>query len=517
MRRPWQRNRPINLLFGLTDDSVEFRNRWRGLAGLAVWLILSGLTMILALFGVQERLHIAVIIAMSLLKYIPLLMVVYNLSRMMAARYLDDVHELQDEELASSFLEEVTFGYGREKITINEGRISEEDERSPLILIGGPGCIQVNLDSVALLEKVDGEPEVIYPRSAEWKLGRFERIREIGKHDEVGRREYAIINLRDQFVSGLSIKSRTKDGIPLEAQDIKVIFSILRRQEVQGESPKGDAYLFDPDAVEALVYNQTMITPEPETISGISFPWNTTVIPLVYSELEKLITSRTLSEILATIGQREVDESLNTDQTIAKMRVEMTGHAYAGARKESHAPNFESRSKITAQFFDKPFREKAARLGVSIEWIDIGTWQLPSSLILEKHMEAWTLSRENAGKRASIDQSKRKYELEEIAKLVTSVIIAKFETRRVSDKDGQIPWNEAEIRRQAMRDEANKKDPYGVAIEILKAFRKELLAAKNLIESENKSEVEKRADLANIEKALYNIKFLTNQTVKEGT
>ncbi len=155
------------------------------------------------------------------------------LARIMAARYLDDVYELDDEDLASDFLEEVTFGYGHEKITINEGRISEKDEESPLILIGGPGSIQVNLDSVALLEKVNGEPKVIYPRNDPWKLGRFERIREIGKYDEAGKREYAIINLRDQFVSGLSVKSRTKDGIPIEAQGIKVMFSILRRQETR--------------------------------------------------------------------------------------------------------------------------------------------------------------------------------------------------------------------------------------------------------------------------------------------
>src|SRR5258706_15726036 len=118
---------------------------------MAVWLVLSGFTMILTLFGVQERLHVAILIIMSLLKYIPLLMVVYSLSRMMAARYLDDVYELNDENLASGFLEEVTFGYGRESITINEGKISEEDERSPVILIGGHRSGQGNLDSDALL------------------------------------------------------------------------------------------------------------------------------------------------------------------------------------------------------------------------------------------------------------------------------------------------------------------------------------------------------------------------------
>src|SRR5690349_21383704 len=213
MRRPWQRNRPINLLFGLNDESVEFRNRWRGFVAPIVWIILSGITMVLAIFGVQERMHVAIVIGMSLLKYMPLMAVVYALSRKAAARYLDDVYELNDEDLASAFLEEVTFGYGREKIVIDEGRISEDDERSPVILIGGPGLVQVNLDSVALLEKVDGHPNVIHPRGKDWKLARFERIREIGRHDEVGKREYAIINLRDQFVSGLSIKSRTKDGI----------------------------------------------------------------------------------------------------------------------------------------------------------------------------------------------------------------------------------------------------------------------------------------------------------------
>jgi hypothetical protein len=132
------------------------------------------------------------------------------------------------------FIEEVAFGYGHEYITINEGRISERDERSPIILIGGPGQIQVNLGSAALLEKLDGEPEVIYARGEPWVLGRFERIREIGKHDEVGKREYAVINLRDQFVSGISVKARTKDGIPIEALDIKIMFSIQRSQKRRG-------------------------------------------------------------------------------------------------------------------------------------------------------------------------------------------------------------------------------------------------------------------------------------------
>jgi hypothetical protein len=527
----------LSLLFSLTDKGVEFRNKWRGMAGMAVWLLLSGLTMVLTLFGVTSKLHIAIIIGMSLLKYIPLLMVVYSLSRVMAARYLDDVYELNDEELASRFLEEVTFGYGHDKIKINEGKISQKDEVSPVILIGGPGLIQVNLDSVALLEKVDGEPGVIYPRNKPWKLGRFERIREIGKFDEVGKREYAIINLRDQFVGGLTVKSRTKDGIPIEAQDVKVLFSLLRRQQTeQEEKLQGDAYLFDDKAVQALVYNQTIITPPPAAQSGIGFPWDTTVIPLVITELEKLITSHTLSEILASISQKEVDLLSDNDQTIAQMRVELTGQqtTLSGA-KQASAPNFKSRSKITAQFFEAPFKKKAADIGVSVEWIDIGTWQLPSNLILDKHKEAWNLSRENAKKLAAVERSKKAFETNEIIKLIENVVIRNYEkpvgrssfssSSSFSSRDKLIDKEEEQFwadnpdlkppSEQRPRSEPVNKDGLPIAKEILKAFRKELLAGKTLIQNDHRSALEKQDEIEKIEKAIFNIDHLTQHWIRK--
>jgi hypothetical protein len=520
MKKKMRRDEIISLLFSLTNESVEFRNSWRGLIGIIAWLILSSLIMVVMIFGsgAQGWKNIAVIIGMSLLKYIPLLMVVYKLARFMAARYLDDIYELNDEDLASDFLEEVIFGYGRHQITINEGRISEQDERSPLILIGGPGEIQVNLDSITVLETVTGEPKVIYPSNDPWKLGRFERIREIGRYDEVGKREYAVISLRDQFLEGLSIRSRTKDGIPMEAQGIKVIFSVLRRQSGQSDKVQGDAYLFDEHAVQSLVYNQSIITPEPSAPSGIPFPWDTTVIPLVIFELEELIKSHTLSEILASVSQKEIDNASTNEQTIAQMRLEMTGQQITvGTRKETH--KFESRSKITAQFFEKKFKEKAAKLGVSIEWIDIGTWQIPNTLILDKHKEAWNLSRENAKKNVAVERSRKKHETEEILKIVENVIIKNFDKTTTLNKmpDKQIekllatnPEEVVESRRQMLQQgSSQKKDPKLIAQEMLNSFRKELLAAMFLIKKDNRPLDEKQDELAIIEKALYNISQLT--------
>jgi len=527
MKKRMQRNEFADLIFGLADENVEIRKRWRIIAGLTIWLVLSGFTMILTLIGAEGQYSSPIIIGLSFLKYIPLLFVAYSLAKKMAAHYLEDVYELDEDEedLATNFLEEIAFGYGREKITINEGQITEADEISPLILIGGPGSIQVNLDSVALLEKVNGDPEVIYPRSNVWKLGRFERIREIGQSDETGEREYAIINLRDQFVGALSFKSRTKDGIPIEALDIKVIFSILRKKISETASAQNDAYLFDEDAVQALVYNQAIITPESYKQPGITFPWDTTIIPLVISELEELIKSHTLSEILVSISQKEVDNASINDETIAQMRVELTGQqTITEEKKASLAPKFQSRSNITAQFFEKKFKEKAASLGVSVEWIDIGTWQLPSYLIHDKIKAAWNLSHENAKRRGAVEKSKKTHEIAEIIKLINSVVIDNYEKGIAPHKGkdvekelqelGAILVMNPELKTQFAQRDTGKKDALTIAQEMLKTFRKELIAAKALIENDSRAPEAKHVELIKIEKTLYDITYLTNHWIK---
>jgi hypothetical protein len=521
MKQKTQRREFSSLIFGLTDKNVEFRNRWRIIAGLAIWLTLSGLAMLLTMNGALDKQGKTIIIVMSFIKFIPFLWVIYGLARIKAGRYLDDVYELQDEDLAADFLEEVAFGYGHEKITIKEGRISADDEKSHLILIGGPGSVQVNLDSVALVEKVNGEPKVIHPRNDAWKLGRFERIREIGKFDEVGKREYAIINLRDQLVNGLFIKSRTKDGIPIEAQGIKVMFSLLRKQGSENEKVQGSEYSFDDASVQSLVYSQTIITRPPPMPQGVTFPWDATVIPLVISELENIITTHTLSEILASISQKEVDNSSSNEETIAQMRVEMTGQqSTANGKTETRAPNFKSRSKITAQFFEKPFKDKASKLGVSVEWIDIGTWQHPSDLILEKHKDAWNLARENAKKRAEVERSGKIYEMKEVINLINDVVISNYEKgeteSRVMNKDVEtfIAMN-PDLSRQIIRQDGKKKDATSIALEILKSFRKELRAARDHIKNEESSSEEKQIEIAKIDKALFDISHLTDHWINK--
>jgi hypothetical protein len=207
-----------------------------------------------------------------------------------------------------------------------------------------------------------------------------------------------------------------------------------------------------------------------------------------------------------------LDTAFSNDQTVAQMRLDMTGQQVkAGARRE--APKFESRSKITAQFFEKEFKEKAAALGVSIEWIDIGTWQLPSNLILEKHKKAWELSRQNAIKRNAVERSRKKHEMDEILELVNTVVVKNFEKkadfRKLSNEELEklSPQALREYKHQLQQQQQGnqKRNPRVVAQEMLNAFRVELRAAKELIEHDNKPLEETTTDLANIEKALVNI------------
>ena len=518
-----QRDQMIPRLFGLSEDSVEYRNQIRSYAGFAAWAILSGLTLGVFIFLAESNLQRLAIAALSAFKYLPLFAIIYALARKKAAQYLADVFELEDENVADRFIEDVTFGQGHELITIHEGKISEDDERSPLILIGGPGYVQVNLDSVALLERVDGIPEIIEPRAKPWKLGRFERIREIGKFDEVGKREYAIINLRDQFVRGISVKSRTKDGIPIEAQDVKVMFSILRKPKET--APENNPYHYEENAVYSLVYDQVIITPPPAKVSGVSFPWDTTVLPLVTGELENIITSRNLSEILASISRRELDDLSLNEATNKQMRLEMTGEQTVLSQSGgARPPEFMTRSKITALFFSEDFKAKAAALGVAIHWIDIGTWQLPNEIILDELKAAWKLMGDNARRRGGIDRSAKQHEMREMMELVNNVIVSNYSrssgssgSRKFSEKDymeiAKLMEENPEIafsplmQQRYSQNVSSNRDAQSIAHDILKAFRKELIVARDLIDKENRSSIDKQAEVALIDKALRDIDY----------
>jgi hypothetical protein len=528
-------------IFDLTDEGAKIRIRRRGLIFLAIWLGLSGIASLLTIFNAEYPMHQFILVGMNLVKYIPLIMVAYSIARIRAARYLDDVYELKNEELASEFLEHAAFSrieyitvYDKDKgkivtkpnlsplIAVKKGEITEKDEGSQLILIGGPGYIRVDLDSVALLEKPDGEPEVVYPRKDAWRLSSFERLREIGDSDVAGERKYAIINLREQIVRGISVKSRTKDGIPVEAHNIAIRFNILRGRGANRAAAQNiEIFSFNENAIQTLIYKQTIIAPESMVTSNAGFPWDTTIVPLVVSEIERLITSHTANEILASIGQKEMDIFLKAEQNAEQMRVDITGkqQAYTGEKKGTLSSVSLSRAMMTEHFLKPPFTDKAAALGVCLNWIDLGNWE-PSGPIRDKIRNIWKIAAENIKKQGTVEKRKKQITDDETVRLIDTVAISFFNriTARSTSSGGEKQMSSKEVQELALKDpeflstyfmerypqvEVSKKSPSGIAVEMLKAFRRELLAGQMLIKEKDKAlEEEKRADLEKLKQIL---------------
>ena len=515
IRNPQQRAQTSSLLYGLSEESAKFRNTWKFRTALTLFVILGLISMAISYNQFYTPLQRIVMIGLSFGKYLFLLYVIYATAKTKAATYLADIYELEDISIAENFIEEVAFGEGNQKITINEGRVSEKDERSPIILIGGPGKVKVNLGSAALIEQVDGTPRIISASKNAWKLGRFERIREIGEDDKVGKREYATINLQDQFVNGIIVKSRTKDGIPIEAHDIKIIFSVLRKNP-----PSNDPYSFNQDAIQDLVYKQTLITPPLEETYGVSFPWDMTVIPLIRDEMEQLISSKALSEILSSISQKELSQISDNETSNTQMRFDITGQlTQASTSTRLKLRQFETRSKITDRFFDKPFKKKAAEMGIALIWIDVGTWQLPPTMILDNLKSAWDLARDNVKAKNEIESSTKKLELEKILELVQNTVIETYETTpsskyrdydellllRYLEKAQHSEVNKQTAAKYRSPEKPQPKSASAKAIEILKAFRREFLAARELIQKEHISPIEKQQELDRINRAIEHI------------
>jgi hypothetical protein len=203
----------------------------------------------------------------------------------------------------------------------------------------------------------------------------------------------------------------------------------------------------------------------------------------------------------------------------------MTGeHTVPNSAGSFSTPNFESRSKITSQFFSPEFKAKAAKLGVTIHWIDIGNWQLPSAMILEELKNAWQMMRENARRRNDIERLAKRHEMKELLDLVNNVIVSSYTkssnstgNRKLSDKEfsqlakiieenPNIAFSPT-LQQRFAQDAASKKETNSAALEILKAFRREFIVARELIQKENRSSIEKQADITKIDKALREIDY----------
>ncbi|HXD10271.1 MAG TPA: hypothetical protein VN653_09425 [Anaerolineales bacterium] len=329
-------------------------------------------------------------------QYLPIFLAPFFIALQSAAIYLGDVFELEDVGVARSFIWEVALSGGNNTIRISQGEVSTANRESPTFLIGGPGKVIVDLDTVALFEKPDGTPHVIGPTGQEpggrATLDGFERFRQA-----IDIRDH-YVDLRDQDSKSKSVVSRSRDGIPITATDVRLMFSIDR-----GLDPKPSAavpYPFDQKAIQQIVYNATSkVTPGQLNPSAHEFEWTNNMIGLIRSELSGFMSKHNLSVYLATTGMPELEKIKQREEAIAEQirNLAQTDEEKPKAKDDKGPPEFQPRHKITNLFtqFAHEFTDKSRGKGVELHWIGVGTWKSLIELVPEKHLEAWKISQEN--------------------------------------------------------------------------------------------------------------------------
>ena len=363
------------------------------------------------------------------LQYLPIFLASFFIALQCAAIYLADIFELENLAVARSHVWEVALTGSDETIRISHGDISEEHRESSNYLIGGPGKVVVDFDSVALFERPDGTPHVIGPTGKEpggkATLEGFERFREaIDIRDNY-------VDLRDQDPNSESVKNRSRDGIPITATDVRLMFSIYR-----GANPKPapeSPYPFSKEAVEQIVYKAaSRVTPDTVNPSTYKFSWISNMIGLIRGRLGGFMSERNLTEYLATIGVPEVEKAKEREETIAEQVRELDPAAEDPPKPKEvkPPPSFTPRHQISNLFseFAEEFTKNARNNGVELHWIGVGTWKTPIKNVLEKHKDAWILSQENMknGSQEAMKKAEGESIIQRMQTLIKSVPLAAF-------------------------------------------------------------------------------------------
>jgi hypothetical protein len=114
-----------------------------------------------------------------------------------------------------------------------------------------------------------------------------------------------------------------------------------------------------------------------------------------------------------------------------------------GMANEGPLLKFIPRQELTDLFVNPRFIANAARMGLQLNWIDVGTWFAPDSTapVTQKHLEALKITGENETRRKNLETVEKESRLEELTRLIREVpLITNAEARAQNklDVEGKI-------------------------------------------------------------------------------
>jgi hypothetical protein len=252
-----------------------------------------------------------------------------------AAHYLMDLLELEQFPIASRYLRASLFGIGYDVLRIDTGDLANLDVKHPLLGIGGPGFLQVNLGYAVVVEDIDGIPRVIGPSASTFMSG-FERVRDV-------------IDLRDQLRSVDEVRAVTRDGIELRAREAQMVFRVF-----SGGNPRSlaDPYPYSEEAVRRLAYGQAVTENGPRK-------WTESLKDLISREIMAFVSGLTIEEFMALQPTRQASDAAG-------------GQAGGSSSKALHIP----RRHLTERFHTPEARRRIQAEGLELAWVGVGTWEV---------------------------------------------------------------------------------------------------------------------------------------------
>jgi hypothetical protein len=396
----------LNWIFSLKHEAGTYRNniRWLGLFLFYIFSVttlydLEGwLNLFRNFFSVTQENPNQVPIEFGLLLYYTVinpvvlrnliaLLAPYLLIHEFAAIYLADIFE-KEVKIANRFLDEAAFATDYFTIRISGGRLLDKHHNSPIVEIGGPGFVIVDMDSALVLERPDGKMRII-PPTAKFPNGRaviedFERVRQT-------------IDLRD-IINPQEITARSKDGIIVKVRDIQYSYSVYR-----GPNPRKsleNPYPVDEKAIETLVRDvKASVAPgkTPDRASEWNRPLPGGLFVSVNIEFNNFISRHKLTEFFSAVGPPEEQALEERAQKISQSTSDLAGQSgYKIINIPFKAGKVEYRPGLAEKIFGSPqFANFLAKKGLQVNWIGIGTWETASEITLKNHVKAWELSLQN--------------------------------------------------------------------------------------------------------------------------
>ena len=347
----------------------------------------------------------AILAGLNFIRLLLILSIPVYIAIEMAGNYITDIFELEDSGVAWKFVSEISLSGATEVLHIRDGKIAEEDKDSPIVLIGGPGRVEVEFDTAVLFEKPDGRPHVIGPadmisdddkdkknKTESEILDGFERLRG------------PIINLRDQYFGytapdAIAVEGRSLDGILVSAKDVRMVFSIHRDDGSATQRPsKGKPFAYYPQSVQDLIYQQSVQVLQGEHPSGEPGAWTATMRGMVSGEISAFMSQNKLAEFIASISTPEIEAQEHREDTILLQTLRYSDQSPESEPGAFTKPNFHPRIELTDRFmkYTDGFSKRAHERGMDLHWIGVGTWKASNELINVRHLEAWQVNLINA-------------------------------------------------------------------------------------------------------------------------